>query len=273
MRELKSLHEQNLALSEAHAQEQARVRAAERLARMHGDFVASVSHELRTPLTAILGYAELLEARWTTMDEDARAGYVRRIAWSANRQMRLVQDLLLVSQMDSEAVRLECTPVDLSVQVQFAVAELQGSYPGQIIRMSGPSGVQVRGVASRVTQILVNLLDNAAKYSPEGSPIALSWEDCAGAVGIRVTDSGPGIPADGLERLFTRFGRLEGSAMRAGRVGTGLGLFLGRQLARAMAGELELESTGPQGSTFCLRLPQATNVWAGQANRSVRGGA
>ncbi len=238
-----------------YAREQKRAQTAEDLARMRGDFVASVSHELRTPLTAIVGYAELLEARWSMLADQARLEHVRRIVWSANRQLRLVQDLLLVSKLDLGAPTLECRPVDLEMQVQLAIAELQGSYPGQRVETVGPPEIRVHADAARVSQILVNLLDNAAKYSPEGSPIEVDWNVVAPEARIRVRDYGPGIPAEGRQRLFSRFGRISGSRIRAGRVGTGMGLFLARQLARAMAGELELEDTGPQGTIFCLRLP------------------
>jgi signal transduction histidine kinase len=101
------------------------------------------------------------------------------------------------------------------------------------------------------------MMDNAAKYSPEGSPIIVWWgpEDDNGS--LRVLDRGPGVPPHGRELLFSRFGRVPGSRMRAGRVGTGLGLYLGRGLAKAMGGDLDLESTGGEGSTFRLRLPLA----------------
>ena len=104
-------------------------------------------------------------------------------------------------------------------------------------------------------QVLVNLLDNAAKYSPEGSPVEVRWADEDGMIAVRVPDHGPGIPDEGRGVLFTRFRRVPGSRMRAGRVGTGLGLYLGRAYADAMGGRLDLESTGEDGSTFCLRLP------------------
>ena len=100
-------------------------------------------------------------------------------------------------------------------------------------------------------------MDNAAKYSAEGSPIVVSWEPDGGCAILRVRDYGPGIPKQGREGLFTRFGRIAGSRTRAGRVGTGLGLYLGRQLAEAISGSLDLETTGPEGSTFRLCLPLA----------------
>ncbi len=257
-----------------YVEEQARAQAAEDLARMRGDFVASVSHELRTPLTAIVGYAELLEARWTSMDEVSRREHLRRIVWSANRQVRLVQDLLLVSRLDLDALSLDCSATNMASQVDLAVTEVQGSYSGQQVQTSGPRGVLVHADPARFTQILVNLLDNAAKYSPEGSLIDVSWEVEATDVKVLVRDHGPGIPAESQARLFTRFGRLAGSPIRQGRMGTGLGLFLGRQLAQAMDGTLELAETGPQGSTFCVRLRLALDEQPVQASaQSVKDSA
>jgi len=184
---------------------------------------------------------------------------VQRIVWSAGRQMRLVQDLLLVSKLDLGQVSVDCSPLHLPAHVHLAITELQGSYPGQQVVTDGPPEVHVLADAGRVTQIMLNLLDNAAKYSPEGSPILASWEVTTAEARVRVRDQGPGIPIELRDRLFTRFGRLSGSPIRAGRVGTGLGLFLGRQLARARGGDIELEATGPEGSTFCLRLQLASD--------------
>lgn len=239
--------------------EHERAEMAADLARMRGDFVASVSHELRTPLTAIVGYGELLAARWSQMSDESRREAVQRIVVSANRQKKLVEDLLLVSRMDVGVIAVDCEVVDLAAQMDQAVAEVQASYAGQRIARAGPSGIRVQGEAGRIVQVLVNLLDNAAKYSPESSAVEVAWESVGASAIIRVRDHGPGIPAEGRERLFTRFGRIPGSRIRSGRVGAGLGLYLGRQLAQAMGGELDLESTGPGGSTFRFVLPLAAS--------------
>ena len=138
-----------------------------------------------------------------------------------------------------------------------------GSYPDQHIDGEGLPGLTAEADPSHLEQVLVNLLDNAAKYSPVGAPIEASWGEEAGMVVVRVRDHGPGIPDEGLGTLFTRFGRVPGSRMRAGRVGTGLGLYLGRAYAEAMGGTLNLESTGATGSTFCLRLPGCRPVTPG----------
>jgi PAS domain S-box-containing protein len=238
--------------------EQERATAAQKLAHMQSDFVARVSHELRTPLTAIVGFGELLQAHWEGFSEERRLARIDQIVMAANRQLRLVEDLLLVSRLEvaSLAIQLVATPV-ANILRQVA-AELQASFPGQQVILEGPVDLWVWADASRTAQVLTNLLDNAAKYSPEGSAITVTWR-FEGAQGVmRVRDHGSGIPESGREQLFTRFGRVVGSRIRAGHVGTGLGLFISRGLAEAMGGDLDLEESGQHGSTFRLRLPVVT---------------
>jgi PAS domain S-box-containing protein len=238
--------------------EQQRRRAAEDLAQLRSDFVAAVSHELRTPLTAIIGFGELLLVYWDKFSEQRRLQRIGQIVQAANRQKRLVEDLLLLSLMETARLGPKTDVLAVPVLLQQAVGELQGSYPGQSIELLGADNLYIWADASRVVQILVNLLDNATKYSPEWSTVVVSWRQEGEMVVLRVRDHGPGIPDVGQDLLFTRFGRVPGSLMRDGHVGTGLGLFLGRQLAEAMGGDLNLETTGPEGTTFRLRLPSST---------------
>ena len=219
-----------------YAAERGRAAAAEDLARMRSDFVAAVSHELRTPLTAMLGFAELLKSRWAQLSDAQRLDHIERIATAANRQHRLVADLLLSSQIDTGVLAVRARAVLLAGPVHGAAREVRAAYRDQRIRVEGPAALGVRADPDRLQQIVGNLLDNAAKYSPEGSPIAVGWR-AEGAMGvIRVRDHGPGIQEAGRDTLFTRFGRMPGSRIRSGHVGTGLGLYLGRRLAEAMGG-------------------------------------
>jgi signal transduction histidine kinase len=126
--------------------------------------------------------------------------------------------------------------------------------------VKGDTNLCVQADPTYAERILINLIDNAAKYSPEGSPIQVRLEGSSPMISIRVQDLGSGIPADYLPVLFTRFGRVPGSHMRSGRVGTGLGLYLARQYAQAMHGDLVLEGTSPMGSVFRLDLPEGENA-------------
>ncbi|MGH2343863.1 MAG: ATP-binding protein, partial [Chloroflexota bacterium] len=234
--------------------EDARARA-ERLAQSRGDFVASVSHELRTPLTAIVGYAELLQARWHSIDEGRKLDQIQRIVLSANRQQRLVEDLLLLSQVEYEVQAETAEPIDLAVLVERAAMEVRGAYRDQPIIVEGQRGARVAVHPDHALQILVNLLDNAAKYSSEGSPIRVGWHEETGEIALLVRDHGPGIPEPGRAQLFQRFGRIPDSHARSGHVGTGLGLYIARKLAEGMGGTLDLAETSPEGSTFRLLLP------------------
>ena len=222
---------------------------------MKDDFVASVSHELRTPLTAILGYAEILEARWAQLDDTHRLEQVRKIVQAANRQQRVVEDLLLLSRLEGRALAPAPARVGVVDLVRQARDEVQASYADQHIEFDERCDVHVLADPGRTLRVLVNLLDNAAKYSPVGCPITVTCAVEDGMGVVRVRDYGSGVPEPGRERLFTRFGRVAGSRTRAGRVGTGLGLYLSRRLMEEMGGDLDLEATGPEGSTFRLRLP------------------
>ncbi len=236
--------------------------AAERLAQTHTEFLASISHELRTPLTIMLGYSDLLLARWDALAENTRRDYVRRVVASATRQQRLVEDLLLVSKVEANALDVRRELVDIPVLIAQAADDLQVAYAGQTVTAHGPDDLHVIGDSMRLGQIITNLLDNAAKYSEEGSPVEVTWSREGTMVVVRVRDRGRGVPQSGREHLFSRFGRMPGSKIRGGRVGTGLGLFLGRQLAELMGGRLELEDTGPDGSCFRLAIPAIEDLAA-----------
>jgi signal transduction histidine kinase len=237
--------------------ERQRAKAAEHLAYLRGDFVTTVSHEFRTPLTAILGYAEMLQKQWERINDDQRIARVDGIVRAANRQKRLVDDVLLVAQLDTVERTLQGEPVPVVDVLAAAIGVVKGCFPDQQIIVQGPANLHVIADKRHAARILTDLIDNAAKYSDDGSPIEVTYSQEDHTIVVRVRDFGPGIPEDGRIVLFTRFGRIPGSRMRAGRVGTGLGLYLAREYALAMDGSLDVEDTGPAGSTFILRLPAA----------------
>ncbi len=235
--------------------ERARAEAA-RLSLARSDFMAAVSHELRTPLTVVVGYAELLLSRWDRTDDRKRRDQVERIVTAAVRQQQMVVDLLFLSQVESGTILAARDHLELPLLARQAAARIEGYYSGQQIRLDGPA-LRVIGDADRLTQVIAHLLDNAAKCSPKDGEIAVTWQEEDGWAALRIRDRGPGIPIEWHEAIFTRFGRVPGSRNRAGRVGTGLGLYVSRYLAHLMDGTLELESSSTAGSVFRLRVPLA----------------
>jgi signal transduction histidine kinase len=225
------------------------------LERMRREFMANTSHELRTPLTIVLGYLESLAGNYGRMTDVQRLAGVRKATTGAQRLARLVEDILLVLRLEDGNFPLTRETFDLAELVRDAAAGIPLAYPGQPITIeTGSTPILVESDPNRVRQILINLLDNAAKYSTEGAPILVRCTKWEGSIRAEVVDCSPGIPPEQRERLFQRFGKT-GSVGRSGRVGTGLGLAISKSLAEALGGRIEVESTLGIGSTFRLVLP------------------
>jgi PAS domain S-box-containing protein len=236
-----------------------RIRQTERA---KADFVATVSHELRTPITPIKGYVELLQARGSRMTEEKRQDMLKIIAERAEHLARLVEDLLLASRISSErggsavpGLRRECT--DLADAARRAATDWQRR-PDSRLEVELPDRpLEVDADPLRLVQVLDNLLSNAHKYSPPDRPVRLRvWRD-NGWAKAAVADRGRGIPREELDRIFEKFHRVE-DPMTMTTGGTGLGLYIARELTRAMGGEIEAASAPRRGSTFTVRLPLAT---------------
>jgi two-component system, OmpR family, phosphate regulon sensor histidine kinase PhoR len=219
------------------------------------DFVANASHELRTPIAAIRAAAETLLAG--AVDDPAAAhGFVEIVARHAERLARLTQDLLDLSRIESRQWRLDLVPVDAGAVARQALELVAGAADekGLALRCEVPEGTLVRADARALEQVFVNLVDNAVKYTGEGSVAIRAARDRNDWV-LSVVDTGPGIERHHLQRIFERFYRIDaGRSREAG--GTGLGLAIVKHLARGMGGEVGVES-GSGGSRFWVRLPNA----------------
>jgi signal transduction histidine kinase len=226
--------------------------------RLQDDFVATISHELRTPLTSILGFAENLTTFWPIMDEKRRLAGIERIHNAGMRLDRLVRDLLQLARTDPDALRLAPRPLVLGGLIAQAVGEITAKYPDQDIQVDPAiEHATLWADPDRLIQVLVNLLDNAAKHSPIGQSILVEWEQEDGWCTLSVSDRGRGIQPGDVQNLFRRFGKID-TVVRAGYVGTGLGLYICKQLTEAMGGAIWYEP-GPAGtgSRFRVRLPLA----------------
>jgi two-component system phosphate regulon sensor histidine kinase PhoR len=229
-----------------------------RAAATRRDFVANASHELRTPVAAIRGAAETLLSGALEQQETAR-GFVEIVHRQAERLSRLTQDLLDLSRLESRQWRFEVAPIELG-QLGRQVAELHGPTArkkGLELRVDIPEGLLAVADGRALEQVVVNLVDNAIKYTPSGW-VALGAVARKNDLLLTVTDTGPGIEPHHLARLFERFYRVDpGRAREAG--GTGLGLAIAKHLVQGMHGEIDVES-GASGTCFTVRLPAAVPV-------------
>ena len=229
----------------------------EELDQLRADFVSTVSHELRTPLTGIKGFTETLLTYWDRLDDEKKHHYLDRIYSASKRLQRLVQDLLFVSKVEGGNLPLTVRKVQLAELIEPAVMEIKQKYRGQTIHTENLEALPlVVADADRTQQVLVNLMDNGVKYSPEGSPITVRATVLPDVVELSVVDCGPGIRPQDLPRLFTRFGKID-QVIRAGHVGTGLGLFISKQLVEQMSGTIAVQSEVGVGSRFSFTLPRA----------------
>jgi signal transduction histidine kinase len=222
------------------------------------DFVATVSHELRTPLAAIHGSAQTLLRRDLELDPAVADELLTIVADESDRLARIVNDLLVASHVDSGRLPVHverCDPVELARSVVDAA------------RTHAPEHVDVRFEAQgrvpavtadpgQLRQVLANLVDNAVKYSPEGGPVVVRVRRENGRVSLSVTDNGLGIPPSEQRRIFEKFYRSDPNMTR-GIGGTGLGLYISRELVRRVGGRIRVESDGRKGATFVVELPAA----------------
>ncbi len=225
-------------------------------------FLAVMSHEIRTPLTGIIGTLE--NAVTCPLSPEPRK-LVDIALSSADGLMGIVNNVLDQSKLEADAVHLVEGPFDVRDLTESAVAlmrnraEVHGTRLQAEIEASVPA--LVMGDRARVRQILLNLISNAVKFTRDGtitvSARLLPGGGPAGTLELAVTDTGTGIPSDQLESIFERFSQVK-EGNHAGSAGTGLGLSISRQLSRLMGGDITVQSGVGQGSTFILRLPQAT---------------
>ena len=221
------------------------------------DLVAMTSHEMRTPLAAIRGFVDTLRRRRSTMDEEQVDEFLEVIASQADRLTRLVDDLLVLAGLEAGGIVVTPEPVLL---VPFLETLIRDEPGGDRVRLSvsaeAPATIETDPL--RLHQIVANLLANALKYSSQDRTVSLVVVAEGGDVILDVADSGPGILADDLPRIFEPYYRTAGG--RAAADGAGLGLSITRRLAEALGGHLTASSIVGEGSVFRVRLPARARV-------------
>ncbi|MCO5108050.1 MAG: phosphate regulon sensor histidine kinase PhoR [Burkholderiaceae bacterium] len=222
---------------------------------MRSDFVANVSHEIRTPITVIAGFAETLLT--LELDESARREYLGSILKQSQTMQRLVDDLLMLSSLESSADELAPEPVDLHRLLEALLVEARALSRERhqfALELDGPR--RVLAAPGELESAVRNLLTNAIRYTPDGGRISISWRVRDGEGRISVRDTGIGIPAEHIPRITERFYRVDRGRSRASG-GTGLGLAIVKRIMHRHQGRLEFESAPGRGSTFTLCLPTA----------------
>jgi signal transduction histidine kinase len=223
-------------------------------------FLRSMSHELRTPLNAITGFTEILELGIHGVVNPEQTKDLGRIKRAANYLLRLINDVLTVARLEG------ARPLHpISIAVNPVLAEVEGLCANQAkangvtltVTPSEPEMV-VTADAERFQQILLNLITNAIKFTPKGGRIAVTCDGGESMVHVRVQDTGVGVRVADIDRVFEAFVQIDRHLTKATQQGVGLGLSISRELARAMHGDLTLQSTEGAGCTFTLTLPIAS---------------
>ena len=238
----------------AYEAERTTVEELRRLSALRADFVSLVSHELRSPMASVIGSARTLEQRWRELSPEQRESFLALIAHETSRLAELIGDVLDTSRIESGTFSYSFEDVDLARLVRDSAAAAEHGQDEvtveAVVREPLPP---VRGDRDRLRQVLVNLIDNAVKYSPPGDRVSVEAEQSDSRVVIEVRDRGPGISPEHQRLIFEKFGRANVAAHT--KPGTGLGLFIARSIAEAHGGALEVRSAPGRGATFRLSLP------------------
>jgi PAS domain S-box-containing protein len=237
-----------------------RMALAEAMSRAKSDFLAAMSHELRTPLNAIGGYAELIEMGVGGAINDQQRDYLERIRGSQQHLLAIINDLLNYSRIEAGQVAYDLAEVSLHSVIDRVLTMVTPQAKLKRLTLThGPCQEKVVAWADRLKteQIVLNLLSNAVKFTPVGGSVTASCDTSGAEMSIVIQDTGPGIPPNKLEAIFEPFVQL-GRSLTSAHEGTGLGLAISRDLARAMNGDVTLESTVGHGATFTLTLPSKT---------------
>jgi PAS domain S-box-containing protein len=222
------------------------------------EFIATVSHELRTPMTAVLGAAKTLLRTDIVLSPERHRQLLEMIGAQGMRLTQITEEVLLANRLDRGDLRIDSERVDLGQLVQEAVEAMRERLPESLSLSTSTSanGAAALGDRNRIEQVLVNLIDNAVKYSPDGGDVLVSTAPSVSSVRVEVADEGIGIPPAEHEAVFEKFYRAD-PQHRSVPAGTGLGLYICRELVQRMGGTIGVRSRPGVGSTFYFELPRA----------------
>lgn len=225
--------------------------SVQRQMRLQDDFVSTISHELRTPLGFIKGYSTSLLRQDTTWDESTQREFLSIIDEEADRLAKLIEDMLESARLQSKTIQFKFSPIRLDALVRDVAARVKTHHPNLEIDLKFDALPPILGDGVRLSQVLENLFSNAIKYAP-GSKLIVDGRRTGNKVRLSFTDEGEGIPEEFIPFLFERFYRVPGERTVTG---TGLGLYICKQIVMAHHGNIWVESVLDRGTTFLIELP------------------
>ncbi|MGA7827184.1 MAG: ATP-binding protein, partial [Geobacteraceae bacterium] len=230
------------------------------LEKIRKDFVANVSHELRTPISVIKGYAETILSEGKNLQPEKLVQFTEVIHSHAERLAHLISDLLTLSRIESGAIPLEPVPVSILSAVNRATHLIEQNARSKEVLLNKTDALanlpDIQADPDKLEQVLINLLDNAIKFTPAGGTVTVDATDLGDRIRIDVKDTGIGIPPKDISRIFERFYRVDTARSRE-LGGTGLGLSIVKHIVQAHGGLVSVESTPGKGSTFSFTMRKA----------------
>lgn len=220
------------------------------------DFISTVSHELRTPLTSIRGFAQTMLTSWDALDDENKKKFIQIIEQQSNRLINLVENMLSVNKLQSFKDKLVYKSANANSLIEPIVQIIQHQYPKHNFEMDFNNKIpNILIDVDKFQQIMTNLIENAAKYSNEGTKVSVKtdFSCCPDYISIKVIDEGIGIKEEDFDKIFMKFSRLDNPLTRKVQ-GSGLGLYISKTLAAKMGGEINVISSD-SGTTFDVLLP------------------
>jgi signal transduction histidine kinase len=233
------------------AENQAQLELARYRAQLQDDFIATISHELHTPLGFIKGYTTSLLRSDTTWDEATQREFLSIIDEESDHLVELIDRMLDSARLESGSMPMDFQPVRLDSLLRDIVQRVHSRHKSLEVELELVNAPPIQADSVRLTQVINNLFDNALKYAP-GAKITISLQCHEHRQVVTFSDEGPGIPPEHLQFLFERFYRVPG---QSGKHGTGLGLFICRQIIQAHHGQISVKTTPGKGTAFHIELP------------------
>jgi len=217
------------------------------------EFISTVSHEMRTPLTSIRGFSQTLLSSWDRIDDDNKKKFIKIIEEQSNRLINLVENVLTVSKANAGSIVMKKVFINASINSIIPMFREQYKYHKfEFVPQKELPAARLDD--DKFQQIMTNLIDNAGKYSPDGSTVTISTDTKGESIIIKVKDEGVGIKKEDSEKLFKKFSRIE-NHLTSKTQGNGLGLYITKQLVESMNGSITFESEENKGTVFIVTFP------------------